>query len=494
MGYIDKYKVLKTLGNGGNGVVHKVENDGNEYALKILTSKDSKSFKRFKDEIYIMKHLAQEGFEGIMPILDDNFDKIDNEGIEPFYSMPIAETMETYCKEHTTEDIISGFISLCDVLIKLHTMGITHRDIKPENILIYNSRFTFADFGLVDYPDKENITKKGDRIGAKNTIAPEMRRDATNAENKRADVYSMAKTLYMLLTKKKYAFEGQYIKESPFSLDKYIDIPINTFRLAGEWCINSMVELENLLIKSTSEDPNERPTIEEFRAILEKWYTSNTDFETWVNIEWDTFLKELFPSNIPEHSEWSKKENILNIFTKYFNKNELCIAFFPDFGWEKMSSIKKFDKEQECLILNNNCVFKPKKLHFEYLDDPKWCYFILELDTLEPLDKDNVCDSGICEHVEDGTETYQRYLKGAFVFTFKKSNLNTIFRGEFDLAYKYHSIVSVDKYKDFISELKKMVYVCENPDDNSISKEDVDESKLLFDLRKYEEAQNLEEN
>lgn len=47
------------------------------------------------------------------------------------------------------------------------------------------------------YPEKENLTKIKESVGAKTTIAPEMKRNAKDSDGKKADVYSLAKTLWM---------------------------------------------------------------------------------------------------------------------------------------------------------------------------------------------------------------------------------------------------------------------------------------------------------
>lgn len=73
-----------------------------------------------------------------------------------------------------------------------------------------NDQFFLADFGLVDDPDKADITSTGEQIGAKRTIAPEMKWSSQRADGKPADVYSLAKTLWILLTGRRDSFEGQY--------------------------------------------------------------------------------------------------------------------------------------------------------------------------------------------------------------------------------------------------------------------------------------------
>src|SRR5699024_5316238 len=113
----------------------------------------------------------------------------------------------------------------------------------------YNGNYCFGDFGLVDYPDKEDLTATRESVGPRNTIAPEMKNDAKNSDGKKADVYSLAKTLWMLLTKSPYGFEGTYDESSKI-------MGLNKF-----YPNQHLVELNALLYDSTREEPDLRPTM-----------------------------------------------------------------------------------------------------------------------------------------------------------------------------------------------------------------------------------------
>jgi hypothetical protein len=49
-------------------------------------------------------------------------------------------------------------------------------------------------------------------------MAPEMKRESSNADLAKVDVYSLAKTLYILLTNNDKCFDGQYSTDSIFNL------------------------------------------------------------------------------------------------------------------------------------------------------------------------------------------------------------------------------------------------------------------------------------
>ena len=80
-------------------------------------------------------------------------------------------------------------MQLCETLCALHDKGIHHRDIKPSNIYYYGGRFALGDFGLVDFPDNDDFTK---------------------SDRSKADVFSLAKTLWMFLSDDEKGFDGAY--------------------------------------------------------------------------------------------------------------------------------------------------------------------------------------------------------------------------------------------------------------------------------------------
>ena len=96
--------------------------------------------------------------------------------------MPIAEPIaKKFSGQESVEQIANCVIELANVMNVLHKQGIVHRDIKPSNIYFYKGGYCFGDFGLVDYPEKENLTKIKESVGAKTTIAPEMKRNAKDS-------------------------------------------------------------------------------------------------------------------------------------------------------------------------------------------------------------------------------------------------------------------------------------------------------------------------
>ena len=75
--------------------------------------------------------------------------------------MPIAEPIaKKILGQESIEEITGCIIELANVMDVLHKKGIVHRDIKPSNIYFYKGIYCFGDFGLVDYPEKIEITSR----------------------------------------------------------------------------------------------------------------------------------------------------------------------------------------------------------------------------------------------------------------------------------------------------------------------------------------------
>lgn len=82
-----------------------------------------------------------------------------------------------------------------------HSEGIVHRDLKPHNVLVNpRGQGVVADFGIAAMTDEERtrITKTGATLGTMGYMAPEQF-DSAKTVDGRADVYSLAATLFHLL-------------------------------------------------------------------------------------------------------------------------------------------------------------------------------------------------------------------------------------------------------------------------------------------------------
>lgn len=474
---IGKYRKLKQLGSGGNGIVYEVTNAKQRFALKTLKNfSKSKSYQRFKDEITALKEI---GFlEGIIPILDSYIPTQVRQQDLPYYIMPIGQPFEKYLEGKNQKNLFKAFIKISRAVSTLHSKEFTHRDIKPNNMMFVNGEPVLSDFGLVSFPGKTEHSDINEKIGAAWTIAPEMQRTSSTAEFKKADVYSLAKTLWILITGNILGFEGQYIPRSNISLDNFIDLMINKGTVAGNWYYHSIVLLEDLLKRATDNDANKRPSAAEFTQQLEFWLSSNENFQIRNPYEWETALLVIFPNGIPTYCEWNNPEHILSVLKVLTNYDNLNHFFYPKGGGDDMKTVE-YNLLSRSFILNGDDVLTVERLIFQSLGEAEWSYFRLVVEKTEP-NTDNVYeaqeeyiaddnfqyvsplagDNDESEEIAEGIEV-RRFLEGSFLIIQKTSEINQMvgtYRGEsLDGYTRLHEKLSYEEYNEVLRAYKERI-------------------------------------
>ncbi len=454
----------KSLGSGGNAVVCKVlsRNDHQEYALKRLDNslKNNKEKRlRFEDEIKTL--VDCQGCDGVIPIMDYSLEEL-------WYTMPLAEKID---KHITTIDAkVDCVLQIADAISLLHERGYSHRDIKPANILFYKNRFVLCDFGLVDIPDNPNdLTRNDNRIGSMNTIAPEMKRNAKDADGKKADVYSLAKTLWILLTGITKGFDGTYDYEDP--------------SMALSCCQGlrpeHLVEIEELLRVCTQNEPAQRPTMREFTLRLRNWKEIKKDEFKKSQSNWRFLLKRIFGNHVtpPSECKWNKVEDVVSILEKV---NQLPVPrymFLPDGGDLDFTQVELASDYESLDIHSGGLVYrlKPKNLIFARFSVSAWNYFLLELEEQTPVIGDHV-DEYTEEVVEDkpghyvsatdfvygvydydtglplpaGARLMTRFLRGKILIVLKLGPYNFINES----TDGRHANCTSDEFKNYIASLE----------------------------------------
>ena len=468
--WLKKYKEIEEIGEGGNGKVILVESlsNGKQYALKYLVRSDKEKVERFKNEIKIIEaHFKK--VVGLIPINDYSFEEL-------WYVMEYANPIlpELKKSKFSLNEIIKGVIELCETLEALHLQGVSHRDIKPDNILIYKNRYYFGDFGLAFDPAiSSNITQNVRDLGAHFTIAPEMKRYPKEADGCKADVYSLAKTLWMLISQDEKGFDGQYSYNSDYKLRNY-NITKN----------HHVALLEELLTKATEDNPEKRITISDFKAFLKRWETEEQLFFKAEETEWQFLVQRLFPTGlIPERTKWTNLKTIVDIFNLFSTVYTTEHLLFPDGGGMNYKKAE-LAPEKNCMYLiddaNHYSVVSPKCLYYETFSDQKWNYFILDLNFLEPiLERTNINEDKfeiLCEdlpaHYVDakdfvygvyeydsgkklpaGAKEVDRYIKGRFLIVLGNGYYNSI-SSTYD--GRHSDADSCDSFRNYIYKLSKI--------------------------------------
>ena len=390
-----------------------------------------KKIERFRREIEIIQ---LHNITGVVPVIDFHIPDDFNRNYS-WYSMPLATSFEDFTKDMTIQKIAKEFLGLIENLKKLHELGVSHRDIKPDNFLYYNERLCLADFGLAKTSDSGNLTPERRDVGAKFTMAPEMRRTASTVDGKLADIFSLAKSLWIALTKQNLGFDGQYNPNSSLALSNFHS---NVF----------FSPLDEFLLAATQNSPELRPSLDDFTSSINRWLYFTEHFHERNQAEWQWFLNKLFPVGSPKRAEWKNQEDIISILSLLSQNSNLNHMFYPDGGGNDLTGISKaaepgfiarhVDEKSVELI-------KPLKLCFESFGfSSEWNYFWLEVDNIPSIGIPNCMrhndvaedlteispgsygSIGCWEYNEfDGeplpnnSRPVTRYCKGAFVFSVK---------------------------------------------------------------------------
>jgi len=381
--------------------------------------------------------------------------------------MPVAVPLIEQLKAEDYQQVVEAMISLAVTFSALHDKAIYHRDIKPTNLFMYDGSYCVGDFGLFDYPEKGEITQTGESVGPKWTMAPEMRRDPINSEGGSADVYSLAKTLWIFMTGEVKGFEGQYVKGGNIALINYQSTIYTT-------------PLDDLLFEATDNDPEKRPTMEKFAHRVAEWKQLNEDYAKTNRAQWIEIQKRIFPMGIPQRASWEEIDDIIEILNIVGSYEQLNHIFFPDGGGLDLDEAKISTVEKGCIELNCGGIIslvKPKKLMFEsFGNDEEWNYFRLETGDLketgvyspsylngersyEPLTEltpGEYVDYGAWDNSEYKGEPLPktargltRYLKGTFVL-FRKTSLYNKNRSTYNAR---HNKMISDEFREYIRKV-----------------------------------------
>lgn len=470
---IGKWRLLEQIGAGGNGEVRKCADSatGEIFAMKILTKKSKESYQRFLDEANIMK---VQRAAGILPIIDcyfpASFDAIQaNDTI--YYVMPLATPAKQCLFGCKFAEKVRAIIDIIKMLSQLHHQGIAHRDIKIENILKYQDHYVLSDFGLVFYKDKPRVTNTDERIGARRTLAPEMERPGSkDADPFKADVYSIAKTIWCILTENTDCFEGQYNRNQAIRL---VD---NVQDARGIY----FTPLDELLTACTDVAPANRPDIDQVLSRFDEWVKIQDDFAKSNRKQWIEVISALFPYSIPQHAEWTNMQDIMSVLSLISRYDSLNHLFFPDGGGLDLTAVSK-SYEDHCLELDFDGlrrIINPKILIFESIEaDFLWNYFRLECNPMEPVLKSTPKDcseEGVSEiapleyeeyhvledrdvaitegyHVTPLSRQIERHLKGSIVI-FSKNSLYNRTTSTYDGR---HNRINAKEFRDYIEQVAR---------------------------------------
>jgi len=199
---IDRYKLLKKIGEGGMASVYIAEQEQpvrRKVALKIIkigmdTEQVIARFEAERQALAIMNH----------PNIAKIYDAGATDKGRPYFVMELVEglSITQYCDEKNldTQDRLMLFIKVCEAIQHAHQKGIIHRDIKPTNVLVTviddEPTPKVIDFGIAKatsqrLTEKTLYTRYAQMVGTPQYMSPEQAEMSEIDVDTRTDIYSL---------------------------------------------------------------------------------------------------------------------------------------------------------------------------------------------------------------------------------------------------------------------------------------------------------------
>ncbi|MBN1880510.1 protein kinase [bacterium] len=204
--HIDRFKVIKVIGQGGQGeVIHVRDTDQTDYALKWLLPYvvNQGSTDRFLRE-----------FQSIRALSHPNVIRVFEQGQflnRPYFTMELVsgENLEQFIDKEKNFDVYYDIlIQISSALGFIHDHRLVHRDIKPSNVLVDSKGFIkLMDFGLVKNLDASiQLTQVDKFFGTMSYASPEQL--LGEKVDYRSDLYSLGILIYRMFSSR-LPFHGE---------------------------------------------------------------------------------------------------------------------------------------------------------------------------------------------------------------------------------------------------------------------------------------------
>ncbi len=276
-----RYALGEVLGEGGMSIVHAATDlaaDGAPVAVKLLRTRraegpaiSDRAARRLVREAGALRRMASPYAVRVLDVGEDA-----EAGTYVVMERLEGETLATTLAIEgplPTQEAVRYVVQAADALAEAHALGVIHRDVKPANLFLVGDRkgsrsLKVIDFGIAkagdDVAGDDALTATGTALGSPRYMAPEQVRNAKRVDG-RADVWSLAVTLYELLSGKA-PFEGTSAAALCAAIVADPPVPLRA-RVAS-----APVALERAISAALEKDPERRvPDVGSFVRSLRAW-------------------------------------------------------------------------------------------------------------------------------------------------------------------------------------------------------------------------------
>lgn len=213
---------------------------------------------RFTHEVEVLDKLQLQS--GVLRLLDR-----DPEHLPAWMVTEEATLLATHLgAAPDLHSVVTATAEVAEALVATKSLGYAHRDVKPDNLFHVRGRAVLGDFGLATGHAHQDLTMVGGKVGPANFNAPETMEWKPGTDSFPADVYSLAKTMWVLAAgDRNYPPPGPLLIRLPESdLTRYVGRDVEG--------------LARLLELATDSSPYIRPTMEHFAEELREWLSMHS--------------------------------------------------------------------------------------------------------------------------------------------------------------------------------------------------------------------------
>jgi serine/threonine protein kinase len=268
----DTYRLDAKIGEGGFGAVFRATHLGLDrpVAVKVLRPTSA------SDAPGALARFKLEGIAACRVVHPNAVEVLDSGVAAGGMPYLVMELLRGYTLAWTLK--VKGALSLavaapilrdvCGVLAEAHDKGIVHRDIKPDNVFLHQTQrgevVKVVDFGIAKLtddealPELEGVTVAGVIVGTPDYAANE--RVLGEAYDGKADVFSVAVMAYLMLGGA-LPFGAHHARSAAAAAVQRLTARPKPL---GELASDIPEAVERVVMRSLSNDPNDRATAREF--------------------------------------------------------------------------------------------------------------------------------------------------------------------------------------------------------------------------------------
>ena len=214
----ERYRIVRTIGSGGMGIVFEVEDsDGSPAAAKLVYRR------HVGDQELAVRRFLREASTAIsiesMNVTRTREVRRDPSLAAPFIVMDLLngidlKTLLLARGALEAAPAVRVLVQAARGIAAAHSKGIIHRDIKPANLFLHiedrgaHATIKVCDFGIAkrattgDAPSTHDLTDSGGILGSPLYMSPEQALNSRTIDH-RSDIYSLCASLYETLSGRK---------------------------------------------------------------------------------------------------------------------------------------------------------------------------------------------------------------------------------------------------------------------------------------------------